>query len=349
MSQTINGKLIRETISQKCAYDKTHKTKPPRISFPRSRNVVQLCLLVFLLAAGSAVAQQALTDPFYYQKIPPRRGGPLHGNQTVTPFRIIGNVYYVGMSEITSYLITSPQGHILLDPTYDSSFAHIRENIEQLGFDARDIKYIIQSHAHSEHMEGLSLAKELTGARVLVMAGDVPVVADGGVTDFRSDGRQLWKAIRADQTLHDGEQVSVGNATMTAHLTAGHTKGCTTWTTVAEENGRKYDVIFVCSARLNPGVPLIGNKKYPTISENYANTFKKLKSLPVDVFLASHGAMFLLDEKVKRMQQGGEPNPFIAPQDYKTYVAAYEKAYLDELRKERNSTRKSSSADRGGA
>ena len=290
------------------------------LSLPRT---LLPAILLLSVAATRGAAQQAMTDPNYFDKIPRERGGPLHGNEVVKPFRIIGNVYYVGLSENTSFLITSPQGHIILDTTYDSTVPTVAKNVEQLGFKLKDIKYIIQAHAHTDHMEGLARFKELTGAKVLVMAPDVPVVADGGRSDFRSDGRELWKPVRADQTLRDGEQVRVGNATMVAHLAAGHTKGCTTWTTVAEENGRKYNVIFVCSVRLNgANVPLVGNTKYPTIAEDYANSFKTLKSLPVDVFLASHGSMFVLSEKIKRMEQGGA-NPFMAPQDFRAFLAAH--------------------------
>jgi metallo-beta-lactamase class B len=261
----------------------------------------------------------------------PSREGPLHGQEPVKPFRIIGNIYYVGLSNNTSFLITTPQGHILLDPTFESAIPQIRKNIEQLGFKVRDIKILLNAHAHADHVEGLAAMKKLTGAKVLVMDGDAPVLADGGVSDFRSDGRRLWTPVRADQILHDGEQVRLGKVTMVAHRTAGHTKGCTTWTTVAEEDGRKYNIVFVCSLGLNRGVPLISNEKYPAIAEEYYKSFQLLKSLPCDVFLASHAAFFGLSEKLKLREQGKSPNPFIDPQGYRSYIEGAYKAYQEQL------------------
>jgi metallo-beta-lactamase class B len=259
---------------------------------------------------------------------------PLHGQHAVKPFKLMGNIYYVGLSENTSWLITTPQGNILLDPTFDGAVPYIAKNIEDLGFKVKDTKLIIQAHAHSDHIEGLARLKELTGAKVLVMSEDADVVADGGKTDFRSDGRELWKPVRPDQILHDGEKVQLGDVTMVAHKTAGHTKGCTTWSTVAEENGRKYNVLFICSMNLNNGVSLVGNKKYPAIAEDYKKSFSLLKTLPCDVFLVSHTPWFNFDEKLKRMQQGAATNPFIDPQGFKAYVAEREQVFLTQLQKE---------------
>jgi metallo-beta-lactamase class B len=258
---------------------------------------------------------------------------PRRGQWSLKPFKLIGNIYYVGLSNNTSFLITTPQGNILLDPTIEPAAQEIRKNIEQLGFHMKDIKIILQAHAHGDHVGGLAEMKELTGAKVLVMQQDAEVLADGGKSDFR--GGEHWKPVRADKTLRDGEKVQLGGVTMVAHLTAGHTKGCTTWTTVAEEDGKKYNVVFVCSVRMNTGVPMVGNAKYPNMAEDFANAFKTLRSLPCDVFLVSHGNMFDLEGKIKRMEQGAKPNPFIDPEGYKKFVAEYEKAYLDQLQQER--------------
>lgn len=258
---------------------------------------------------------------------------PRRGQWPIKPFRLIGNIYYVGLSNNTSFLITTPQGHILIDPTIEPAVPEIRKNIEQLGFKMKDIKIILQAHAHVDHVGGLAEMKELTGAKVLVMEQDAEVLADGGKSDFR--GGEHWTPVRADQTLRDGEKVQLGGVTMVAHLTAGHTKGCTTWTTVAEEGGKKYNVVFVCSMRMNTGIPLLGNAKYPNIAEDFANAFKTLKSLPCDVFLVSHGHMFGMEEKIRRMEQGAKPNPFIDPDGYKKFIAEYEGAYLNQLKKER--------------
>ncbi|MBI3933993.1 MAG: subclass B3 metallo-beta-lactamase [Acidobacteria bacterium] len=300
--------------------------------------IFSLLVLLLGLAAVPGVAQTSLGGS--------QPQGPLHGQQAVKPFRLIGNIHYVGLSDNTSWLITSPQGHILLDPTYETAVPTIRKNIEQLGFKVTDIKYIIQAHAHGDHIEGLAAMKELTGAKVLVMPGDADSLADGGRSDVRNDGRQLWKPVRADQILRDGEEVKLGGNTMVAHLTAGHTKGCTTWTTVAEENGRKYNVIFVCSVNVNAAVPLIGNAKYPNIVEDYKKSFALLKSLPVDVFLVSHGSWFKLLDKIKRMEQGAGQNPFIDPEGYRAYVAEREKTFLTQLQKEQSGAPASESGSR---
>jgi metallo-beta-lactamase class B len=280
-------------------------------------------LLVFLARpSGFAQTDQAKAS----------RKAPRNGQFTIKPFRIIGNIYSVGLSNNTSYLIKTSQGLILLDPTIEPAAPDIRKNIEQLGFNVKDIKIILQSHAHGDHVGGLADFKELTGAKVPVMEQDAEVLADGGKSDFR--GGEHWKPVRADRILHDGDKVELGGVTMVAHLTAGHTKGCTTWSTVAEENGRKYNVLFVCSIRMNTGVPLVGNAKYPNIAEDFADTYKTLKSLPCDVLLVSHADMFHMADKIKRMEQGG-PNPFIDPQECRNFIAENEKIFLDQLQKER--------------
>ena len=176
----------------------------------------------------------------------------------------------------------------------------------------------------------------MTGAKVLVMEGDAEVIADGGKSDFRGNGKQQWSPVRADQILHDKQAVRLGGVNMVAHLTPGHTKGCTTWSMVTEENGRKYDVVFVCSTGLNPGVPLIGNTKYPTIAEDYTRSFQVLKGLPCDVFFVSHSAMFRLEEKLKRLEQGSEPNPFIDPEGYQAFIRTYEGYFQEELKKQQS-------------
>jgi metallo-beta-lactamase class B len=287
-------------------------------------------VFVLCLALACATAQTPSGTP-------PRQDDPLHGQHPLKPFRLIGNIYYVGLSENTSFLITTPQGNILLDPTYDGAVPYISKNIEQLGFKVKDTKIVIQAHAHTDHMEGLARFKELTGAKVLVMSGDVDVVADGGKSDFRSDGRQLWKPVKADQILQDGENVRLGGVTMVAHKTAGHTRGCTTWSTVVEENGQKYNVVFICSLSLNNRVPLVGNKQYPTIADDYKKSFSFLKNFPADIFLVSHTHWFNMDEKIKRMEQGSRTNPFIDREGYRAYLADKEKEFLAQLEKEQAS------------
>ena len=320
---------------------KKHMTETFRISLPLIRMMLSSAIFLLSLAAVSGAAQRGG---------PGSRPGPLHGQEPVKPFHIISNIYYVGFSNNASYLITTPQGHILLDPTFESALPQLRENIEQLGFHLGDIKILINAHAHLDHVEGLATMKELTGAKVLVMAEDADAIADGGKSAPNNrDGSELWKPVRVDQILHDGEEVRFGGVTMVAHLTAGHTKGCTTWSTVVEENGRKYNVVFICSMGSERRT-LIGNTKYPTIAEDFAKSFNVLRGLPCDVFLASHGSFFNLQEKMKRLEQGAGPNPFIDPEGYRDFIVKYEGLFQDLLKKQRETAGSSSSVppNRGG-
>jgi metallo-beta-lactamase class B len=282
--------------------------------------------LAFSVAVALAIAGRGAT--------PQEQTDPLHGQHVLKPFRLIGNIYYVGLSENTSFLITTPEGNMLLDPTYDAAVPYIAKNIEQLGFKVKDTKFILQAHAHTDHVEGLARLKELTGAKILVMSGDEEVIADGGKSDFRSDGRQLWKPVRADRILQDKENVRLGGVTMVAHRTAGHTKGCTSWTTTVDESGRKHNVVFICSLSLNDRVPLVGNKKYPAIADDYKKSFSFFKNLSSDVFLVSHTRWFNMDEKLKRMAQGSSTNPFIDPEGYRAYIAEREQAFVTQLQKD---------------
>jgi metallo-beta-lactamase class B len=259
------------------------------------------------------------------------------------PFKIIGNLYYVGITDpngksdqnAVSYLITTPQGHILLDTVYDRTVPLIVENIQKLGFRHQDVKIMLNSHAHTDHMAGHPRMKELTSAQVVMSEKDAIVLADGGTSDFRSDGRQLWRPMKADRIIKDGDTVTLGGVTLTAHLTPGHTKGCTTWTMVAEEAGRKYNVVVACGVRAQENVPLIGNTKYPEIADDFAGSFATLKKLPADIFLGVHGDWFDLAGKAKRLEQGGGPNPFLNAAEYREYIATFEKVYTDQLLKER--------------
>ncbi len=298
-----------------------------------SANIALAILLGSLCAgAGKALAQDSRTA------LP-------EGKHSIKPFHIFGNIYYVGLNDNTSYLITSPQGHILLDMTYESGVPHIRKNIESLGFNIKDIKYLINAHAHTDHVGGLAQFKELTGGKVFAMAEDVPAISGGGRTDHRNkDGKEQWRPVKVDEALKDNQTVSLGGNVLTAHLTPGHTKGCTTWTTTAEENGRKYNVVFVCSVGLsgigiNTGVTLLNNPKYPAMADDFAKSFKFLKTLPVEVFLASHGSFFSMAEKIQRAEKGGGAQVWVDPAGYKTYLDNAEKAYLAEIAAERASSR----------
>ena len=284
---------------------------------------------VLLLAAGRGLAQEA--------------GRPADRDIPTKPFNVIGNIYYVGVTDPSgkgtqdsvSYLITTPEGHILFDTQYEDTVPIIRDNIQKLGFRVQDVKIMINSHAHTDHMQGHARMKELTNAQVVMSERDAVVLADGGVTDFRSDGRQLWEPMQADRIIKEGDTVSLGGVTLTAYITPGHTKGCTTWTMTAQEAGRSYNVVFPCGVRAQTNVPLLGNSKYPEIADDFHYSFGKLKSLPCDVFLGAHGSWANLADKFRRKEAGETPNPFINPDEYTEYIATFEKVYLDQLLSER--------------
>jgi metallo-beta-lactamase class B len=250
------------------------------------------------------------------------------------PFTVIGNIHYVGSTNAGAFLVTTAEGHILIDTGYPRTESWVRESIEKLGFKVADIKLILNTHAHSDHVGGHAQFKEWTGAKVLTSKADAPVLADGGRSDFRGDGSELWKPLKADGVVSDGEAVRLGGMTLVAHLTPGHTRGNTTWTTTVEEDGRKLDVVFVGS--MGPtGVPLVGNAKYPQIAEDYARSFKVLKKLPCDVFLAFHADHFNLVEKKRQLDSGRKPNPFIGPEELRAYLAKNEALFRAQLEKER--------------
>jgi metallo-beta-lactamase class B len=254
------------------------------------------------------------------------------------PFRIAGNLYYVGSKDLASYLITTPQGHILINSGLEMSVPLIRASVEKLGFKFSDITILLISHAHWDHDGGSAAVKELTGAKYMVMEGDVPVVESGGKTDFQYGNllASLYPPTKVDRVLHDGEEVKLSGVTLVAHLTPGHTKGCTTWTMKVEEAGKVYDVVIIGSPNVNEGYKLVRNSSYPEIASDYERTFGVLKSLHVDIFLGAHGSYFDLQTKYPRLKEGAV-NPFIDPAGYRSYVADREQAYRTELAKQKAS------------
>jgi metallo-beta-lactamase class B len=254
-------------------------------------------------------------------------------NQPVKPYRVIGNIYYVGASEVTSFLIVTPRGHILLDSGFFETVPQIKQNVAQLGFRLEDIKIIINSHAHYDHSGGLALLKELTGAKLMASQADAELLANGGRGDFHFGDKLSYPPVTADRVLRDGDSVELGGVTMTAHLTPGHTKGCTTWTMKVKEGLKLYDAVFVGSSTV-PGYKLVDNPQYPTIAADYERTFRVLRNLPCDVFLASHGSFYSMLEKKKLLALGKKPNPFIDVHGYRRFIAQTERAFREELRRQ---------------
>jgi metallo-beta-lactamase class B len=258
-------------------------------------------------------------------------------NRPFPPLRIIGNIYYVGASDTAAYLITTPEGHILINSGFEATVPLIRDSVRKLGFRLEDIRLLLASHAHIDHTGGHAALQKVTGARIVMSERDAALLARGGRGDFVPAGDDVmgYPPARADQIIHDREKVTLGGVTLTAHLTPGHTKGCTTWTMTAQDQGKRYDVVFHGGTTILPGVQLAHNAMYPEIVEDYERTFGVLHSLPCDVFLAPHGFHFGLREKSQRLEDGATPNPFIDPEGYRTFVSRGEEAFRRQLERER--------------
>jgi metallo-beta-lactamase class B len=264
-------------------------------------------------------------------------------NDWTTPypaFRIAGNLYYVGTKGVASYLITTPEGHILINSNLEAGVPLLRKSVESLGFKFTDIKILLISHAHWDHNAASALIKEQTGAKYMVMDADVEAVESGGKTDFQyaNDPETLYKPTKVDHVLRDGEEVKLGGSTVTARLTPGHTRGCTTWTMKVQEGSTTYNAVIIGSPNVNPGYKLVGNATYPQIAQDYEKGFRVLKSLPCDLFLGAHGSYFDMETKYERLK-GGQKTAFVDPAGYKEYVAEREQAFQRELRKQRGASK----------
>lgn len=282
--------------------------------------------LVAMLIPVAASAQQPAGKVWTQEDLFRRNvGSPEDQNTAFPPHQIVANIYYVGTNSLASFLVTTPQGHILINTSYERTVPIIKSSVEKLGFKFSDIKIILGSHAHGDHMEGDALAKELSGAQVMAMAEDVPALQrmqPGG------------KAHPIDKVLHDGDEVNLGGTTLHALLTPGHTRGCTTWTMDVQENGRPLRVVIIGSLGVNPGFVLVNNKDVPQIVEEFERAFKVMRSLRADVPLGSHPGMYNMAEKYARIGKG--PNPYIDPAGYKAELDLVEGVFrraLDEQRK----------------
>jgi len=291
----------------------------------RQKATIVSFAIVFAIGLGlaaSAFAQQA--DPDWTAPFP--------------PFHIAGNLYYVGSKGLANYLITTPDGNILINSDFEANVPMIKSSIEKLGFKFSDTKILLISHAHNDHDSGSAMIKRETGAKYMVMDADVSVVESGGKTDFQYGASTRYPPAKVDRILHDGDEVQLGGAVLVAHLTPGHTKGCTTWTMQVTEGGKTYNVVIIGSPNINPGYKLVNNAAYPEIAEDYERTWRVLKSLPCDIFLGAHGDYFGLQDKYARMKPGGA-NPFIDPDGYKEYVAQKEQDFNAELAKQQAAAR----------
>lgn len=254
--------------------------------------------------------------------------GGIDWNAPFPPHRVIDNIYYVGSEALASFLITTPEGHILINSDFESTVPLLQQNVAALGFDFDDIAIVLGSHAHGDHMEGDALIRELTGAQVMAMAEDVPLLRT-----MRPGG----KAHPIDRVLTDGDTITLGGETLTAHRTGGHTPGCTSFGLAVEEGGRTYQALIICSFGVNANYVLVGNTDYPAIADDYVATFAKARSLPVDVFLAPHGAQYGLPEKYARLESRGpnDPNPFIDRPGYLAHIDVQEARFEEMLETQR--------------
>ena len=245
-------------------------------------------------------------------------------NQPVEPFRIAESLYYVGASDIASYLITTSEGHILIDGGFVETAPQIEANISKLGFKVEEVKILLNSHAHFDHAGGLAALKARSGAKLFASAPDATLLESGGKGDFRFGDEGQFPPVAVDRRFADGEKVTLGGAELTAHLTPGHTRGCTTWTFKASA----LDVVVVCSASILD-YRFVGKESYPGIAADYERTFATLKALPVQIFLAPHGGFFDLAGKRERAASGmGLRNPWVDPAGYKAWVARAKGAFL---------------------
>jgi metallo-beta-lactamase class B len=282
-------------------------------------SIVSRVFILVLAATGSVFAQ---ANPDWTEPFP--------------PFRIADNLYYVGSKGLANYLVTTPQGNILINSDLEANVPLIQASIEKLGFKFKDTKILLISHAHWDHDAGSAMIKEITGANYMVMDADVAVVESGGKTDFEygNSPTTLYRPAKVDRVLHDGDEVKLGDAVLVAHLTPGHTKGCTTWTMQVTDRGKAYNVVMLGSPNVNQGYKLVDNKAYPEIAEDYERMWRVLKSLPCDIFLGAHGSYFGLEEKYALMKEGS-PNPFVDPSGYKKYIAQKEQDFRTELARQK--------------
>jgi metallo-beta-lactamase class B len=254
--------------------------------------------------------------------------------QPVEPFRIAGNIYYVGASDLTSFLIATPKGHILIDGGFEETAPLIRASIEKLGFRLSDVKVLLNSHAHLDHAGGLLELKQASGATFHAMPEDVAQLARGGLDDPQFGDRFPFPRIWADRLLHDRQQINLGGTVLTAHHTPGHTRGCTTYSMTLPGGT---DVLFLCSPTVPSGYTIVGNPRYPDAVSDYRRHFARLRSLPCDIPLGSHGNFFQLKEKSERLRRG-ETAAFVDPEGCRNFIEQMENRFTTEAQRAQSSS-----------
>lgn len=277
--------------------------------------------LVAILSTVSLLAQYTPANPEW--------------NRPVDPFRIIGNIYYVGASSVSAFLITTPEGHVLLDTGFLDSVPLVEASIQKLGFRVEDIKIILATHAHFDHAGGVAHFRKRAGARVILNPVEVDLFSRGGKGDFAFGDSLFFPPVTApDGLLADKGEVRLGDVVITAHFSPGHTKGCVSYAITAREGDGRYEVIIPCSLTA-PGYQLIDNPKYPRIVEDFADSIARLRSLKCDVFLGGHSWDFGLTQKSEALKTNPSRNPFVDPEGYKRWLDKSEAALRGQLEKQR--------------
>jgi metallo-beta-lactamase class B len=253
-------------------------------------------------------------------------------NTPTEPFKIIDNVYYVGTDGLASYLITSPQGHILVDAVMPESTSQIKASIEKLGFKIADIKFILNTHAHIDHTGGLAELKQASGAQMVAGEADKPLLEGGYYPGAKDDTALQFPPVKVDRTVREGDTVTLGNITLTSRETPGHSPGCTSWAFNVKDGDATRSVLIFCSGTVALN-RLAGNPTYPGIVTDYRKTFARARDMKVDVLLAPHPEMYKMQEKRAKLADGA-PNPFVNPGEFNTYAATLEKAFEDALAKQ---------------
>ena len=250
--------------------------------------------------------------------------------------RVIGNLYAVGTYDLAVFLVTSSEGHFLINTGVEDSTALIRENIEGLGFRLEDVSVLLQMQAHWDHTAALAEIKEITGAEMWATADDAPVLEDGGFSDPHFGGRQSFAPVEVDRIISDGEVLELGDARLTVVEMRGHTAGSSGYAMTVHEAGRDYNVIIANMGTINPGKQLVADPTYPGVADDFAETFRKQKEMEIDVWVAAHGSQYNLHDK---WGPGNpyDPNTFVDPDGFRLAVERLERAYLDQIEEERTS------------
>lgn len=284
------------------------------------------------LAVMGSVLVGAQTSP-----LSPEQRAQFHGpySEAVEPFRIVGNIHYVGAKNIASYLLTTPQGHIMIDTGTREMGPVIRTNVEKLGFKLKDVKILLSGHAHFDHVQGHAAMKQATGARVMALGDDAAALASG--TDRSPLNDEGWEPVKVDRVLKDGDTVTLGGTTLRAVWAPGHTPGCTVWTTRVEDAGKPYSVAFYACGGPNAGVRLVGNSRFPHLVEETLGSFGRLKQLKPDIYLTMH-PQSLFAGKVERIRARELPHPLYDPAGWTKMIADAEANFLKRVKEDQTTT-----------